>query len=128
VTYCGCPHHLSSIRAAGFQKAGYDNVYAIDEGFFEWADRGLPMAGQSVAAGTQASRSEWEITGQTDPAYAGEYVWASAARQSEAAPVQADGRYRLHLRFTGVDAETPVTVRTPARTVERPLDAVGQRL
>jgi len=128
VTYCGCPHHLSSIRAAGLQKAGFEEVYALDEGFFEWLNRDLPMAGTSFASDTQASRSEWAITGATDPAYAGKYVWASAARQYEAAPVETDGSYRVHLRFTGVDAETPVEVRTPKETTQRPLGEVGTRL
>ncbi len=132
VTYCGCPHHLSSIRAAGLQKAGFEDVYALDEGFLgrpnTWYDRDYPMAGTDFAPDTQASLSEWEITGRTDADYAGEYVWASAARQYEAAPIQSDGSYRLHLMFTGIDAGTAVEVKTPDGTVEKPLGEVGTRL
>lgn len=128
VTYCRCPHHLSSIRAAGLQKAGFEEVYAIDEGFGVWAERSYPMAGTSFTSGTQASVEEWSIAGSVDSRYAGEYVWATVDRQYEAAPIGSDGRYRLHLQFTGVSPETSVRLQTPTDTVERPLGDVGSRL
>lgn len=128
VTYCRCPHHLSSIRAAGLQKAGFETVFAIDEGFGAWMRRGYPMAGVRFAGDEQASVREWTISGSVDSKYAGEYVWATAGRQYEAAPVQSDGSYRLHLKFTDVSAETPVQVKTPTDTFERPLGEVGSRV
>jgi rhodanese-related sulfurtransferase len=132
VTYCGCPHHLSSIRAAGLQKVGFENVYALDEGFIgqqnSWYERDYPMAGTAFGAGNQASVQQWTISGSVDSQYAGEYVWATVDRQYEAAPVQSDGSYELHLKFTGVSAETPVQIRTPARSFERSLGSVGSRV
>lgn len=121
VTYCGCPHHLSSLRAAGLQKDGFSRVYAIDEGFGEWADRNYPMAGTAFAAETQSALSEWTIEGRVDIRYADEYAWASVDRQYEATPIQADGRFTLVLKFADVTSETPVRVSTPAFTVTRPL-------
>jgi rhodanese-related sulfurtransferase len=132
VTYCGCPHHLSSIRAAGLQKVGFENVHALDEGFIgrenSWYNRDYPMAGTAFGAESQASVQQWTISGSVDSQYAGEYVWASAGRQYEAAPVQSDGSYRLHLKFADVSPETPIEVRTPTDTVERPLGTVGSRV
>jgi rhodanese-related sulfurtransferase len=121
VTYCGCPHHLSSLRAAGLQKAGYEEVYAIDEGFGVWSERGYPMAGNTFATGTESSISEWTIEGTVDSQYAGEYAWASADRQYEAAPIDADGGFSLHLKFADVSSETDVQVSTPAFSVTKPL-------
>ena len=121
LTYCGCPHHLSSLRAAGLQKAGYEHVYAIDEGFGEWSDRGYPMAGTAFGTETQGSVSEWTIEGAVDDHYAGEYAWAQADRQYEAAPIGSDGGFTLHLKFADVTSDTAVQVSTPAFTVTRPL-------
>jgi rhodanese-related sulfurtransferase len=120
VTYCGCPHHLSSIRAAGLQKVGVETVYALDEGFLgqadSWKERGYPMAGTIFVEEGEAAVRSARITGTVDPQYAGSYVWATAGQQYEAAPVAADGSYDLHLRVSGLDPDTTVTVRTPAGT------------
>lgn len=121
ITYCACPHHLSSLRAAGLQKAGFSQVYVIDEGFGVWSDRGYPMAGTQFKSGTQNDVSEWVLTGALDARYAGEYAWASVSRQYEAAPIRSDGTFTLDLKFSDVTAKTPVRVSTPAFTVTRPL-------
>ncbi len=113
VTYCRCPHHLSSVRAAGLQNSGYTNVYALDEGFGAWIDRGHPMAGVPE---DETTVSEWTLEG-TDPEGPGAYAWVSAERQYEAAPIAADGSYALHARFSNVSADTEVTVSTPSYTV-----------
>jgi len=121
VTYCGCPHHLSSLRAAGLQKAGYAEVYAIDEGFFEWSDRGYPMAGTTFRSESRADVASWTIEGAVDPGHAGAYAWASADRQYEAAPIDDTGAFSLTLHFADVTAETPIEVSTPEFAVRRPL-------
>ena len=126
VTYCGCPHHLSSLRAAGLQKAGFSAVYAIDEGFGVWDDRGYPMAGTAFADASESSISEWTIEGAVDGQYAGEYAWASTDRQYEAAPIGSDGRFTLHLTFADVDSETQIQLSTPAFTLARPLGELAR--
>jgi rhodanese-related sulfurtransferase len=131
VTYCGCPHHLSSIRAAGLQKAGFTEVYALDEGFLgrpdSWAEQEYPMAGTAFRSGSQANVQQWTVSGSVDSRYAGEFVWATVDRQYEAAPVRSDGTYELHLKFADVSSETPVEIRTPTDSFERPLGRVGSR-
>lgn len=126
VTYCGCPHHLSSIRAAGLQKKGFSQVYVIDEGFGVWAKRGYPMAG--VKSTSQSDISRWILEGALDARYAGEYAWATVDRQYEAAPIREDGRFTLALKFSGVTNETPIRVSTPAFTVTRPLGDLASEI
>lgn len=121
VTYCRCPHHLSSLRAAGLQKAGFSQVYAIDEGFGEWSERGYPMGGTEFKSGSQSDISEWVIKGDLDARHTGEYAWAAVDRQYEAAPIQEEGTFTLTLKFSDVTSETPVQVSTPAFTITRPL-------
>lgn len=121
VTYCGCPHHLSSVRAAGLQKAGFSRVFALDDGFGEWANRGYPMDGTQFAQATRQDVSEWTLRGTVPARYAGEYAWAAAGRQYEAAPIRGDGSFTLRLRFADVTGESLVRVATPAYAVERPL-------
>ena len=119
VCYCGCPHHLSSLRAASLIESGYEEVYVIDEGFWEWHDRGYPMAGEEITAQPAVHR----IDGQTAPRYAGETVWArhEPSGQREAAPVGADGRYHLEIRFADVTPQSTVLLETPAYRVRAPL-------
>lgn len=121
VAYCGCPHHLSSIRAAGLQKAGYSNVFVIDEGFWEWHRRDFAMCGTDL--GYSPYSTAWKVTGEISPEYAGEYAWAvhQPSDQQEAAPIREDGSFTLHLAFSGVTDSSPVRVETPAFTVEAPL-------
>jgi len=121
VAYCGCPHHLSSVRAAGLQKAGYENVFVINEGFWEWHDRGYPMKGADFEKSAAA-----RIEGRTDPSSAGEYAWATAldSGQEEAAPIGTDGTYELELHFDGMTADTTLRVDTPDYSVTDTLAAL----
>ena len=119
VCYCGCPHHLSSIRASDLLAAGYEEVYVIDEGFYEWLDRGYPVEGEEVEAQAAAR----VVRGRTDAAYAGDPVYAThePTDQREAAFVDGDGRYELTLRFAGVDDGSEVRIDAPDYTVVAPL-------
>lgn len=56
VTYCGCPHHLSSIGAEQLTNLGYRNVSVLDEGFWYWKDHKYPL---------ETSNSNSEITEMT---------------------------------------------------------------
>lgn len=125
VCYCGCPHHLSGLRAATLIENGYEHVYAIDEGFWEWQDRRYPLAGEDVA-NRPALRV---IDGLADPDHAGATAWARhrPTSQVEAGPIGADGRYRLELRFADVSPASRVTVETPGYTVTAPLRELTAR-
>ena len=118
VCYCRCPHHLSSVRAAGLMKADFTKVYAIDEGFGAWYENDYPMQGTDFTA-PQAAVVEGEVA----PQYAGENVWATheASGQREAGPIADDGTFSLTLKFYDVDEETPIHVSTPEFDVTRPL-------
>ncbi|MFB6080563.1 MAG: rhodanese-like domain-containing protein [Haloferacaceae archaeon] len=122
VCYCACPHHLSSMRAAGFSNDGYREAYAIDEGFTAWRKRNYPVVGDDVTD-VPTVRT---IRGATVSAYAGETAWAiePASKQMEATAIGSDGRYVLDLKFVDVDSTTAVRVKTPAYTVTSPLDVL----
>jgi len=116
VCYCGCPHHLSSIRASQLIKEGYQKVYVIDEGFWAWHDRDYPMRGSDV----DNKPKNWVIRGETDTAYAGENAWArhKRSKQVESTDITRDGSYELHLKFHEVGPESTIEVETPSYTVE----------
>jgi rhodanese-related sulfurtransferase len=122
VCYCGCPHHLSTARAARLLANGYEEVYAIDEGFWEWSARSYPIAGENPDFHPSAYRS-YVIEGETDPSHAGSFAWARTGngRQEEATPIRADGSYELVLHFSEVTDSTEITVETPAYEVTAPL-------
>ncbi|MFB6106001.1 MAG: rhodanese-like domain-containing protein [Halobacteriaceae archaeon] len=112
VAYCGCPHHISSRRAATLQRNGYEDVFVLDEGFWDgWHDLGRPMAGTEVSGAPR----ERVVAGRVDPASAGAtaVLVHPQTGQREEAPVGADGRFRLHLHFYGVDDDSVVRLRTP---------------
>lgn len=116
VCYCGCPHHLSSIRASQLINDGYENVFVIDEGFGPWQQNGYPMAGNDV----QNAPKKWVLQGETDPSYEGQNAWARhpQTEQIESTDIESDGSYELHLKFYDVGPDTVVNVETPAYTVE----------
>ncbi|USZ68366.1 rhodanese-like domain-containing protein [Halorussus salilacus] len=116
VAYCGCPHHLSGIRAARLIDAGYEEVYIIDEGFWEWHDRDYPMQGEDIDERPES----WVIRGETDPNYARDDAWAyhDPTGQTEATGITDDGTYELHLTFHDVGPDSTVEVETPAYSVE----------
>lgn len=112
VTYCGCPHHLSTLRGASLVGDGYVHTYAIDEGFGPWRENGYPMDGEDVAAVPESHR----IDGRTDPAHAGMFAWAwhDPSGQREAAPIDDDGRFSLVIRFYDLQPTAELRVTTPA--------------
>ncbi|PCR92000.1 rhodanese-like domain-containing protein [Natrinema ejinorense] len=115
ITYCGCPHHLSGLRAASLIDNGYEEVYAINEGFGAWIDRGYPLEGSEVSE----DRATYEIRGQSDPAYAGEMVMLEQldADRAEAAPIAEDGSYTLQLHYAG-STDSRFRVEAPDYTTE----------
>ena len=119
ICYCGCPHHLSAMRAATLIEKGFENVMVIDEGFGEWGDRGYPMAGSDVKNRPEPRK----ITGMTGPEHAGGDAWArhEPSGQMEAGPIAADGSFELVLKFVDVTAESVISIETPAYRFEAPL-------
>ncbi len=115
VTYCGCPHHLSGLRAASLIDNGYEEVYAINEGFGAWIDRGYPLEGSEISE----DRATYEIRGQSDPTYAGEMVMLEqlGADRAEAAPIADDGSYTLQLHYAG-STDSRFRVEAPDYTTE----------
>lgn len=116
VTYCTCPHHYSTSRAAGLIENGFENVYALDEGFGPWFERGYPVASASdVQTAIGESRA---ISGRVDPAYAGEFVRLrhEPTGQREPGEIAGDGSFEVTFRFVEVDADSVLTLETPAWT------------
>ncbi|WP_129115953.1 rhodanese-like domain-containing protein [Halegenticoccus tardaugens] len=119
VTYCGCPHHLSSLRAATLIDQRFQQVFALDEGFWAWMDSGYPVEGTDVTTNPNPSI----IQGIVPPRFAGNTVWArhDSSGQREATAVTKDGLYELELRFTNVGATSLIYIETPAYTLIAPL-------
>ncbi|MFN8577278.1 MAG: rhodanese-like domain-containing protein [Candidatus Sericytochromatia bacterium] len=60
ITYCGCPHHLSSIAAEQLTQMGYKDVHVLDEGFWYWKDHKYPL---EEGKSTKAKISELNLSG-----------------------------------------------------------------
>lgn len=119
VTYCGCPHHLSTLRGATLIGEGYLHTYAIDEGFFAWQEAGYPVAGDDVDERPRL----YPITGRTDPGDAGGLAWVrhEPSGQREAAEIDAAGRFRLDVRFYDITPDSPVRLSTPSGALTGPI-------
>lgn len=123
VCYCGCPHHLSSLRAAALMNSGYEKVFVIDEGFWAWHDAGYPINGRN----TKKAPANYAIDGVTSDEFAGESAWARHpdSGQNEATDIQQDGSYTMHLKFHDVTPSSAIVVETPEYTVEGSLEALS---
>jgi len=119
LTYCACPHHLSTQRAASLIAAGYGEVYALDKGIRDWIDQQYPIEGENVAQ----SLPTYEIQGETSSDAAGEEVWVRdpASGQREPSIIDADGSYEVTFHFVEIDESTPLTVETPEYEVRASL-------
>lgn len=119
VTYCDCPHQLAGILASQLMTAGFENVYAIDEGYLEWRERNYPTSGSNASLGLPA----YQVHGIADAAHAGEFVWVSdtVADQHEIARIEPDGSYEMTLHFTGLEDDSVLTVAAPDYTLESTL-------
>lgn len=118
VTYCRCPHTLAGQRAASLIDDGYEEVYAIDEGYGAWLEEGYPIDGEEATT----TSPTYEIYGEADPD-AGEYVWLrnpATDGHLEVSPVETDGSYELSL-YADLKAETVLEVAAPDYTLEAPL-------
>ncbi|SFS35833.1 rhodanese-like domain-containing protein [Halostagnicola kamekurae] len=120
VTYCGCPHTLAGQRAAELKSEGFENVYAIDEGYGGWEDAEYPTERNDQNADVETHA----IEGEADASNAGEYVDISTLEGSnyEVATIQPDGTYETEIRFPDVTAETELIVEAPDYTVEGTLE------
>ncbi|WP_330631260.1 rhodanese-like domain-containing protein [Halocatena halophila] len=119
VTYCACPHHLSSMRAASLINQGYEHVMALDEGYLEWQERNYPLEGSDV----DQQANVRTIIGETAAKFAGEKAWAfhRDSGQKEVTDIDQDGSYKLDLPFYDVTDDSLIEIETPAYTVEKPL-------
>ncbi len=122
ITYCACPHHLSSLRAASLINEGYERVYALDEGYREWVNRNYPVAGSE----TNNQPEIRSIAGATDPKFGGESAWAfhRQSGQREATAIEGNGEYTLDLPFYDVTDDSLIEIETPEYTIEEPLGAL----
>lgn len=120
VTYCVCPHAMAGQRAGMLIDAGYEHVYALDEGFEAWVDAGYPIEGAAVEGGGSASLPAYEVRGESDPTATGEYVTVRTVHgdQREMSVIDDDGSYELTLHFTGLEGDSLLAVETPAYTRE----------
>lgn len=119
VTYCGCPHHLSGLRAAALIQNDYEEVYALFDGFGTWDERGYPLEGSNVSS----DRETYQIVGQSDPAYAGDIVRLEQldASRYEANHIGDDGSYTVQLHYAG-SLDSEFRIEAPDYTVEGTLE------
>ncbi len=121
LTYCGCPHAMAEEGARYLTAAGFTNVHVLDEGFYEWKERGWPIDGNAVKSG---SLQRMTIRGWLTASMSGDRLYARhlATDQWEAGVVGADGSFELHLPFYGVRAGEPVAVLTQHLSTSIPFD------
>jgi rhodanese-related sulfurtransferase len=128
VTYCGCPHHLSSLRASTLIKDGYADTYALDEGFRAWVEHDYPISGTVVESTPSEYRIDGRVTNggqRTGSRRAGDghvWAWHDPTGQREAASIADDGTFAVHLRFYDVDLNSPIRLVARGREVTRPLN------
>ncbi|WP_255169340.1 rhodanese-like domain-containing protein [Natrononativus amylolyticus] len=119
VTYCDCPHQLAGIRASLLIDDGFEEVYAIDEGFVPWRENNYPTDGVNASMDLPA----YTLHGVADAAHTGEFVWVSdtVADQHEIARIADDGSYEMTLRFSGLEDDSLLSLEAPDYALEATL-------
>ncbi|OVE83475.1 rhodanese-like domain-containing protein [Natronolimnobius baerhuensis] len=124
VTYCVCPHTMAVQRAATLIDAGFEDVYALDDGLEPWVVNGYPIEGDEVDGQAAAQLPAYHVEGQSDPAYAGEYISVRTASgdKEEMSVVDPDGSYELTLHFANLVDDSVLEVDAPDYTRELTLE------
>ncbi|WP_252701214.1 rhodanese-like domain-containing protein [Natronosalvus vescus] len=119
VTYCDCPHTLAVWRGSALMSEGFEDVYALDDGFPAWQDAGYPTVGEETG-----SLEAYEIVGRSAPEHEGNYVWLTTLDESqrEVSQVEADGSYKLIVRFDGLSDDTVLSLKAPEHELEATLE------
>lgn len=110
VTYCDCPHGMSELATEILRKDGFDQTFALDEGFGYWQDKGYPT-GSASGTGGAPQKTFYELSGEiADPGPVPDKIWIrhEATGQQEVAPIQADRTFRSHLRFYRMPPGSPI--------------------
>lgn len=116
VTYCDCPHSLAVLRASELLADGFENVYALDDGYLAWEEAGHPTESNDPDAEITA----YEISGSADPAHAGAVGHVSTAEGDnyESVRIADDGSYETTIRFPDLTAESVLVVEAGGYTRE----------
>lgn len=99
VTYCGCPHHLSSIGAEQLTNLGYKNVKVLDEGFIYWKDHNMPLSKISKSPITQMSVAGFLLKNKKPLANVDIYLRHDKTGQMEATRTNKDGSYKMNFHL-----------------------------
>lgn len=102
--YCGCPHHLSGMSAEILEQKGYKNIHVIDEGYWGWKSMGLPIFLNPDAPPQTSMKIQGQVkSGQMAIANKDILLTHQASGQLEATRTDAEGRFVMHLHFSGVN-------------------------
>lgn len=114
IIYCHCPYHNAFRRAAQLRYAGFENVYALANGYQAWKVADHPTAG----GGVPSSATTWTIEGESN-ASEGEvaYVYHNESDQVAGTTVESDGSFTLEFAFASIAGSDTVTVGTPGNKV-----------
>ncbi|MFB6135938.1 MAG: rhodanese-like domain-containing protein [Halobacteriaceae archaeon] len=124
VTYCHCPTYLATQRAAYMLDNGFDEVYALQNGYQAWKVANYPTDGEGVPS-TAAS---WTVEGETDADDAGgvAYVSHDPTQQVAGAEIAADGTYSVTFSFASASGSDDATVGTPSYEVSGSLETMAK--
>jgi rhodanese-related sulfurtransferase len=96
VTYCGCPHHLSSIGAEQLTNLGYRNVSVLDEGFWYWKDHKYPLETAKTVSEITEMTFEGNLMKNNKPVSDVDiYLKHEKSGQLEATRTDAKGYYKM---------------------------------
>lgn len=101
VTYCGCPHHLSTMGAEQLTNLGYKDVHVLNEGFWFWKDNKYPI---EIDPNSKSKISELSVEGlllkNGQPvSKANIYIKHEKSGQLEATSTDSKGYYKMNLRL-----------------------------
>ncbi|MCG8435793.1 MAG: rhodanese-like domain-containing protein [Gammaproteobacteria bacterium] len=102
VTYCGCPHHLSSLAAEKLSELQYENVRVLDEGFWHWKNQKYPVQSNTQAGPVSELRVEGRLVAENKPVGNIDiYLLHVGTGQLEATRTDGDGNYAMDLHLYG---------------------------
>jgi len=116
VCYCRCPHHLSSLRAGELISEGYEDVYAIDEGFWR-------LDGQRLSDHRKRDERQFRNPWPVGPRGRRRVRLGQprSQRPARGRPHRRRRSYQMTLHFSDLTPTSPIDLRTPSYELTAPL-------
>lgn len=120
IAYCHCPYHNAVRRGAQMLAAGFEEVFALENGFQAWKVAGHPTEGDGVPSSATTRTVEGESDAESGDVA---YIYHLSTDQVAGTEIESGGSYTIEFAFADAAGSDDIAVGTPDYEVSGTLSA-----